>query len=112
MMARSSYRPNRRSFGKFMVSDDVFIAVKQIALLIRDTAKADATKKTGGLARGYKVQNRKELISVNGAPRAMAIVFNSDPAAVPDEFGTSRQAAKRTLRKAAGKIGELKGEPG
>jgi hypothetical protein len=95
-----------------MVSDDVFIAAKQIGFLIRDTAKQDVVKKTGALARGYKVENRKKLISINGAPRAMAVVFNSDPAAAADEFGNSRQQARRTLRKAAGKVGELKGEPG
>jgi hypothetical protein len=108
----SSYKPNRKSFGAFMVSDQVFIAVKQIAMDIRDTAKSDVRKKTGALARGYKVENGKKLIAINGAPRAMGIAFNSDPAAAPDEFGNSRQKGNRTLRRAAGKFGELKGEPG
>lgn len=111
-MARSSYRPNKKSFGAFMRSDQVFIPVKQIALDIRNVARATARKKTGALARGYKVNERKELLSINGAPRAIAKVVNSDPAAVPDEFGNSRQKGNRTLRKAASKFGDMKGEPG
>lgn len=95
-----------------MVSDQLFAAVKQVSLLVRDTAKADATKRTGGLARGYKVKDERDIVSINGSPRAAGRVYNSDPAAVADEFGNSRQPAKRTLRKAGAKIGEIKGEPG
>lgn len=94
-----------------MVSDRVRDAAVQAAHDIAAIAAATATKRTGNYASGFKVNSDLAPRTMRGkSPRAYAQVYNSDPAAAPQEFGDRwGNPGHRTLRKAGDAIGNVAG---
>jgi ATP/maltotriose-dependent transcriptional regulator MalT len=103
------YVPDHKDFGKFMLSDQVRDVANEAADNIVKIAAVMAAKgKTGNYARGFRRVSGRALV-VGGNPRAIADVVNDDPAALPNEIGTSRMSARHTLAKAGAIVGELRG---
>lgn len=109
------YRPNHKSFGRFILSNQAYDPVRKAANDIRDRARETATKRTGDMAKSYRVVKGELPGPVKHNPRAYADVINDDPAAIPDEFGRGpgkgkmgpRREGNRTLRKAADAAGPV-----
>lgn len=115
---RRGYHPDHGlvdGFGGFLMSNQALKPVLDAARDVAAIAKADTPRSGDGegtpMADSYKVV-RGGVIIVGGNPRQYAKVENGAPSAVPTEFGNSRVKAQRILRKAGGKVGELRGEPG
>lgn len=106
-IGRVRYKPNNESFGRFMLSDQAAQPVEAAAKDIRDRAEETATKRTGEMARNYKVVPGTPPGPVARNPRRYYDVINDDIAAVIEEFGRRYQPAKRTLRKAADAAGPV-----
>jgi hypothetical protein len=105
----STYKPNHRSFGEFMLSQQIRKPVREIAELIKTDAVAGTPVRTGELAGSYEVNDVTPVVA-GGNPRAAYEVRNSDPAAVPQEFGNKHVRGHRMLGKAASKFGDQRGE--
>lgn len=112
MARRIRYVPNHKSFGEFILSDQVRDAVSEVAHDIADLARTRAKKKTGAYAEGFKVNREAGAVTVAGNPRVNVEVFNEDPAAGPEEFGGKRNARHRTLGRAGAAFGDFKPDGG
>lgn len=103
------YVPDHKDFGKFMLSDQVRDVANEAADAVVVIAATTAARgKTGNYSRGFKKVSGRVLV-VGGNPRAIADVVNDDPAALPNEIGTSKMHARHTLAKAGAVVGELRG---
>lgn len=101
------YSPNHREFGKFMRSDQVKVVAVAAAHDIADRAAELASKDTGNYARSFQVNAAARDLAVKGNLRAIAEVYNSDPAAAGQEFGDRwDNPPQRTLGLAGGEVGE------
>jgi hypothetical protein len=102
---RRGFRPDHKSFGRFMLSEQARKPAIGFSEAIADLAALTARRETGDYAKSFKV-NRKPLpIEVAGNLRAIAEVYNSDRAAVTEEFGNARQPnPQRTLGKAGARF--------
>lgn len=101
------YKPDNASFGRFMLSSQAYDPVKKAANDIRQRAAETATKRTGEMARNYRVVKGTGPGPIERNPRAYADVVNDDIAAVVEEFGREGRPGKRTLRKAADAAGPV-----
>lgn len=104
---RRGYKPNHKSFGAFMLSQQAYEPVEKAAKDIRDMARTLASKETGKMAASYRVVGPLRPGELEN-PRVYADVINDDPAAIVEEFGRGpgrgksgpRRKPNRTLRKA------------
>lgn len=101
------YKPDHKSMARFLLSSQAYDPVEKAANDIRDRAAQTATKRTGDMARNYKVVRGTGPGPIGRNPRAYADVVNDDIAAVVEEFGRKGRPAKRTLRKAADAAGPV-----
>lgn len=130
-MRKVGYYPDHKSFGAFMLSEQARKPAIQAAGDIALIAKATAARSTPGekgsgdgthLADRYQVNENTAPVVVAGNPRVGAEVFNDAVYSARYEFGDAEKQGRvqagnhgpgsRNLRKAGGKIGELRGEPG
>jgi hypothetical protein len=105
---RAEYKPDRESFGTFMMSEQArgpaIEAAKDIVAALaagvhRGTGNGG---KNGHLADSYKVNREAAPIIFRGNPRVGADVYSEHPGAAPEEFGgrgpiAGNQAAKHWL---------------
>lgn len=113
------YKPNHRSFGAFMRSDqmrDVTEAVAEdIAVLAGEYAPRS---KRGGnqdgrrMADQFTVRRNAGLMKVGGNLRVVVEVENRARSAAPNEFGTSKNKRHRMLGRAGAFFGDFKPEGG
>lgn len=90
---RAEYKPDRVSFGEFMMSeqarqpsiDAAEDIVKALAAGVRRAAGDGG--KNGHLADSYKVNREAAPVVFRGNPRAGADVYSEHPGAAPEEFG-------------------------
>jgi hypothetical protein len=104
----SRYKPNHKSFARFMVSEQVREPVRKVAHLIEADAKADTPVRTGELASSYEVNDI--TVPINGDAHGAAEVRNTDRKAAANEFGNKRMPGRRMLGKAASKYGDQIGK--
>ena len=111
------YKADNKSFGKFMMSDQVSDMVDKlgevIAAIASQTAPYDETNQDGSHLRdGYYVESYVAMIKdgpfVN--PRAAVRVRNDHRHAAPVEFGTANTPRFSPLRRAALRFGDLREE--
>lgn len=112
MARRVRYVPDHKSFGEFMLSDQMRDVVSDVCHDIADRARLRAKKKTGAYAEGFKVNREAGAVVVAGNARVAVDVFNEDPAAGPEEFGGKRNARHRTLGRAGAEFGDFKPDGG
>ena len=111
------YRPNRRSFGAFIRSDQMRDVTAEVAEDIADLAKhlspvSDKPSKADHMRDHFTVKKDAGFIKVAGNVRVKVEVVNEDPAAAPNEFGTARNARHRMLARAGAIFGDFKPEGG
>jgi hypothetical protein len=105
------YKPNNKSFGAYMKSDQVHKLAVAAAEDIMLIAAFLAPKNTTSYARAFRVNRRTGLIKLRGVnPRRYATVYNSDKAAAPVEFGgrRKRQKAEHVLLRAGAHVGQVR----
>lgn len=113
---RRGFKPDHKSFGEFLVSDQARDpAVKAAGDIAELAAKASprskATHKDGTphMADDFHVNSETAPVVVGGNPRVGAEVFNPNRAAAPNEFGGPKNRRHRMLGKAGAAIGEFRG---
>lgn len=120
---RVGYKPDHKSFGEFMLSEQArqpaIEAARDIAKLAAENSRAAAgggTHDSDGvsLADNYKVNEHTAPVIVGGNPRVGAEVYNDKRYAAAQEFGTGhrRRRGTRALRRAGAAVGELRGDIG
>lgn len=105
----STYKPNHKDFGRFMLSQQIKKPIREIAELIKADAISGTPVLTGDLASSYDVNDVTPVVA-GGNPRAAMEVRNSNPAAAPQEFGNKHVKGQRMLGKAASRFGDQVGE--
>jgi len=130
-MRKVGYYPDHKSFGAFLLSEQARKPAIKAAFDIAAIAKASADRSTPGekgagdgthLADRYQVNPSTAPVVLAGNPRVGAEVFNDSIYAARYEFGDAEGVGRvqagnhgpgsRNLRKAGGKVGEMRGEPG
>lgn len=111
---RAVYRPNHKSFGAFMKSEQMRDVTADVAedIVIAVSAIAPRSKGPGPhMADQYKVQREAGRVKVGGNVRVRVKIVNPDKAAALTEFGTSKMKASRQLRRAASEFGDFHNPP-
>jgi hypothetical protein len=119
------FRPDHKSFGKFILSDQVRDPVHEIAEAIMLTAKAN-TPRAPEHRRGrrvfrnsgvgppphmqdlYRVERNAGTIKVDKAFRVKVEVHNDDPESALVEFGSAYNVARHMLARAGAAFGDYK----
>lgn len=116
---RTHYVPNNRSFGAFILSDQMRDVTAEVAEDIADLAKTlSPTSSRGGEQDGermrdqFEVERNAGVLKVSGNLRVMVIVSNNARSAAPNEFGTRRNKRHRMLGRAGARFGDFKPEDG
>lgn len=110
------YRPNFRSFGRFIRSEQARRPVVRVAHEIARTAGALSPRRKSGepdgipLAESFEVNAHAGEIKVDRALRVKVEVFSSNEAAAPMEFGNGRvgKPGHRMLARAGAMYGDFK----
>lgn len=98
------YKPNHKSFGEFMVSEQARQPAIEAARDIAAALKVTVHRSPGPgphLADSYEVNATTPPRLVAGEMRVGAEVYSEDPAAAPEEFGGKRNTAKHWLANVA-----------
>ena len=106
---RAKFKPDHKGFAEFAHSPELHKAIHDAAHDVRTIAAADAPKKTGALAEGFKVDAGHGVLVIGSYSRVIVAVVNEDPAAAPNEFGGRHNNANHTLGRAGAKVGEFRG---
>lgn len=114
------YRPNFRSFGRFIRSEQARDPVIRVSHQIAGTAGALSPRRKSGtpdgvpLAESFQVNAHAGEIKVDRALRVKVEVFSSNEAAAPMEFGNSRvgKPGRRMLARAGALYGDFKSGEG
>lgn len=116
---RSGFKPDHKSMGVFILSDQARQPAVQaahdvvpIARALQDAADGPSTKRREGaerMAGNYKVNENTTPVIVGGNPRVGAEVYNDKRYAAAREFGHNREGGTHALRRAGAQIGELRG---
>jgi hypothetical protein len=112
MAVRVRYKPNHSDMRRFLNSKQAQDPVVAVAKDIAAAAKANSPRSDqpgDHMADKFEVERVK--LPVSGEPRGAARVTNSDPAAVPNEFGGKRNRAHRMLGRAGALFGDTRGGP-
>lgn len=107
---RAWYRPNHRSFGAFMKSEqmrdvtaEVAEDIGQLAAATQPAPSETDPERTGST---YTVQRESGLVKVAGNLRVRVDINGDGPGVERAEFGGSRWTRFRTLAAAASKFGD------
>ncbi len=113
------YKPNHRSFGAFMKSDQMRDVTEEVAQDIAALARELSPQSTrGGIQDGFrmrdqfKVERNAGLLKVGGNLRVRVIVSNDARSAAPNEFGTRNNKRQRMLGRAGAAFGDFKPDGG
>lgn len=116
---RAWYKPNHRSFGDFMKSDQMRDVTEEVAEDIAELAgEYSPVSQRGGQQDGkrlrdnFTVKRNAGLIKVAGNLRVVVEVENRSRSAAPNEFGTSKNKRHRMLGRAGAEYGDFKPEDG
>ena len=113
---RVVYRPDHKSFGEFMRSDQMRDPTEEAANDVADVAGQLAPRRKDrgivpegtAMADQFRVNREAGFIKVSGNVRVKAEVFNEAPSAAPNEFGNKRNKRYRMLGRAGATVGEFK----
>ena len=114
---RVQYRPNHKSFGAFMLSDQIRDPVAEVAQQVQHQARRNAPRRKSGvtpdglaMADRFRVNVNAGVISIGeGGPRVKVEVYNEARSAAPNEFGSERNKRHRMLGRAGAAFGDFKG---
>lgn len=113
------YKPNHKSFGAFILSDQARDVTEEVAQDIAAMAKElSPTSTRGGDQEGrrmkdqFKVRRQSGNLKVSGNLRVLVTITNDARSAAPNEFGTSKNRAHRMLGRAGAAFGDFKPEGG
>jgi len=116
------FRPDHKSFGKFIMSTQMRKPVVEVAHEIAHAAAYYTPEKKGKgvVPDGTALKDRFEVNEEAGslevgplnAPRVKVEVFNSARSAAPNEFGGKRNARHRMLGRAGAAFGDFRGNLG
>lgn len=112
---RARFVPDHKSFGQFILSDQIRDVTAEVAGDIADLAGTLAPRRTKGkpkdgtsMADRFKVNEQAGVIKVSGNLRVKVEVFNEARSAAPNEFGGKRNARHRMLGRAGARFGDFK----
>lgn len=122
---RVVYRPNHRSFGHFIKSEQIRDATVEVAEDIKALASKNAPRRKAGtppdgtaMADQFKVIREAGTMKVSGNVRVRVDVINSARSAAPNEFGSMtspeegepkvRNKRHRMLGRAGAAFGDFK----
>lgn len=97
-MARSRFDASFAGIGELLNSPRMVADMRRRAERVAARASATAARDTGRYASSFRVESGAH--GGRGNDRAYGRVVNDDEAAPYQEFGTSRQEARHTLRNA------------
>jgi len=118
---RVTYKPDHKSFGQFILSEQMRDVTSEVAhdIARRAGQRAPKRKERGAVPEGaqmadrFRVNREAGVLSVGeGGPRVMVHVFNDARSAAPNEFGSKRNKRYRMLGKAGAEFGDFKPEGG
>jgi hypothetical protein len=119
MARRVRYKENRRSFGEFMLSEQVRDPVAEVAHDIAKLASVYAPRRKSGappdgtaMADQFRVQREAGTMKVSGNRRVQVDVTNSARSAAPNEFGSKNNHRHRMLGRAGAAFGDFKPDGG
>lgn len=107
---RVVYRPNNESFGEFMVSEQMRDVTAEAAGDVVAIVREIAPRSDGPgphMADEYHVDREAGERRIGRNIRVRVDVFNTNPAAAANEFGTRRNRRSRPLGRAAALVGEF-----
>jgi len=114
MPVTAKYKPDNKSFGQYMMSDEArqapIAVAKQIVEDLKITVKR-SSRPGEHLADSYRVNEASEPVTFDGNPRVGAEVYSDHRGAVPEEFGGLRNKKRRWLGKAGAKYHVAKRSP-
>lgn len=113
---RVVYRPNHRSFGAFIRSEQMRDVTADVADdIAAEAARLAPRRKDRGnvpdgvaMADQFKVNREAGVIKVYGNVRVMVQVYNEARSAAPNEFGSKRNKRHRMLGRAGAAFGDFK----
>lgn len=113
------YKPNHRSFGAFIRSEQMRDVTEEVAVDIAKLAKElSPVSQRGGTQDGlrmrdqFRVLRESGFIKVSGNVRVVVEIVNTARSAAPNEFGTSKNRRHRMLGRAGAAFGDFKPEGG
>lgn len=117
---RVVFRPDHKSFGEFILSDQVRDPVEEVSRDIAALARKFAPRRKGrgivpdgtAMADRFKVEREAGTIKVSGNVRVKVVVYNEAPSAAPNEFGSKRNQRHRMLGRAGAAFGDFKPDGG
>lgn len=116
---RAVFRPDHKSFGEFILSDQIRDPVAEVCGDIASLAGVWAPRRKSGItppgeamADNFKVERNAGVLKVAGNLRVMCHVYNSKPSAAPNEFGSKRNKRHRMLGRAGAAYGDFKPDGG
>jgi hypothetical protein len=120
MARRVRFVPDHKSFGQFILSDQVRDVTAEVASDIAQRARtlAPRRKSRGNVPDGtamadqFRVNKEAGVIKVAGNVRVKVEVFNEARSAAPNEFGSSHNKRHRMLGRAGAEYGDFKPEGG
>lgn len=112
---RAVFRPDHKSFGRFIRSDQMREVTAEVARDIASKARDLAPRRKHGdvpegvaMADRFEVNREAGYIKVAGNIRVKVEVYNSARSAAPNEFGGKRNARHRMLGRAGAAFGDFK----
>lgn len=114
------FKPDHKSFGEFIRSDQVRDVTAEVAkdIATRAGMLAPRRKSRGNVPDGaamadsFQVNKDAGVIKVSGNVRVKVEVFNNRPSAAPNEFGGPRNKRHRMLGRAGAEFGDFKPDGG
>lgn len=113
------YRPDHKSFGAFMRSDQMRDVTVQVAQDIQHQARRNAPRRKAGnvpdgaaMADQFRVNQQAGFLKVSGNVRVKVEVYNEARSAAPNEFGSNRNDRHRMLGRAGAAYGDFKPDGG
>ena len=120
MARRVRYVPDHKSFGEFMLSDQMRDVTVRVCFDISQTARRLAPKRKDRgkvpdgtqMADRFRINKDAGILVVAGNPRVKVEVFNEARSAAPNEFGSKRNKRYRMLGRAGAAHGDFKPDGG
>lgn len=120
MARRVRFVADHKSFGEFILSDQMRDVTAEVAGDIADRARdlAPRRKSRGNvpdsvaMADRFEVNKEAGILVVAGNPRVKVEIFNEAPSAAPNEFGSKRNKRHRMLGRAGAAYGDFKPDGG
>lgn len=109
------YRPNFKSFGAFMRSQQMRSVTAEVAHHVAHLAGQYAPRRKdrgtvpdgAAMADRFEVKEDAGLVKVSGYLRVRSTVFNQARSAAPNEFGTNKNPRHRMLGRAGAAFGDF-----